>query len=475
MIEHSPKQRPTIAVILAGGVGSRLGLGTPKQLIPVAGKNSLEHTVEVFNSCDGIETILVMMEPNHLIEAQSLLECGRFPKLKRIIAGGATRNETSQLALAQIHDPEAKVLFHDAVRPLVDHRIIEDCISALDNFDAVDTAVASADTIIEVNTNSEIVAVPQRSALRRGQTPQGFRQRTLSEAYKIAALDPHFEATDDCSVVLNYLPKTPIYVVEGSNANIKITEPIDIHLVDKLFQLRGVDPPESGLPAGSLANAHVVIFGASSGIGDDLSTYLLAAGATVHGFSRRENDVDIQNREDVRAALAQAERESGAIDHVVVSAGVLFRGPLTSMSDADLSLSIGTNLTGAILIAQEAHEYLVRSSGSLLFFASSSYTRGRANYSVYSATKAAIVNLTQALAEEWAPDSVRVNCLNPARTGTPMRTDAFGAEDPDTLLESEYVASVSAKVLASAGSGQIFDVKLPGLDPLARLNPSEGA
>lgn len=454
-----------VAVILAGGIGARVGLPIPKQLIPVAGKTSLEHTLGVFNSSSGIDSIIVMMEENHLGEATSLLISGRFPKLKAVLPGGSTRNDTTKAALAAIADDNTKVLFHDAVRPLVDHRIIQDCIDALDTYDAVDTAIASADTIIEVNAENCIAAIPRRSTLRRGQTPQAFRRGVLAEAYQIAAGDPNFEATDDCSVVLNYLPSTSIFVVNGSDANIKITEPVDIHIADKLFQLRGFARPGGEYDAAKLARKSIVIFGASYGIGRDLAEILARAGARVHNFSRSSTGTDIVNRSDIKSALDQAMSTSGRIDHVVLTAGVLHMGPLTELTEEDLASSLETNLGGPIRLAQECHPHLKRSGGSLLFYTSSSYTRGRANYGVYSATKAAIVNLTQALAEEWAPEGVRVNCINPSRTSTPMRTEAFGQEAPGTLLNSTFVAQASAAVLASTDTGHVFDLRLPANDP----------
>ena len=97
--------------------------------------------------------------------------------------------------------------------------------------------------------------------------------------------------------------------------------------------------------------------------------------------------------------------------------------------------------------------------GSLLLFTSSSYTRGRSGYSLYSSAKAAIVNLTQALADEWAAAGVRVNCINPERTGTPMRTKAFGEEPPGTLLSSEEVARQSLDVLLAPQTGHIIDIR----------------
>lgn len=98
--------------------------------------------------------------------------------------------------------------------------------------------------------------------------------------------------------------------------------------------------------------------------------------------------------------------------------------------------------------------------GHLLLYTSSSYTRGRADYSLYSSTKAAVVNLTQALADEWACQGVRVNCVNPERTATPMRLRAFGDEPAGTLLSPAAVARTSLDVLLSRLTGQVVDVRL---------------
>ena len=123
-------------------------------------------------------------------------------------------------------------------------------------------------------------------------------------------------------------------------------------------------------------------------------------------------------------------------------------------------------------IAQVFFPHLHVTGGSLLLFTSSSYTRGRSGYSLYSSAKAAVVNLTQALADEWADSGVRVNCVNPERTGTPMRTKAFGAEPADSLLDSRSVAKSSLDVLLSDGTGHVLDLRK--LDPLADpVDPSD--
>jgi 2-C-methyl-D-erythritol 4-phosphate cytidylyltransferase len=456
-------KRRTVAVILAGGVGARMGLDIPKQFVPIAGRTSLEHALAVFEACDRIDEIVIMMEPGSLERARELLPALPSGKVSALLPGGADRNETSFLALRHIEGGDTKVVFHDAVRPLIDASVIAACVDALDEYDAVDTGIPSADTIIEVDEHDHITAVPPRSSLRRGQTPQAFRRATILRAYDRAHEDPDFSATDDCSVVLKYLPDVPILVVPGDETNIKITHPIDVHLADKLFQLRH-QPTARVVGTDDMAGTVVVIFGGTSGIGDQLGLQLLQRGAVVVAHSTRTG-VRVEDRESVSSALAAVHALHGRIDHVVLTAGVLTIGKLVELDDADLRHDIAVNLTAAFVVAQESHRYLSSTRGSLLLFSSSSHTRGRARYTVYSATKAAVVNLTQALADEWAEDGIRVNCVSPSRTATPMRRAAFGVEDDDSLVQAEAVAALSLRVLGSDMTGQVFDVRLPRTDP----------
>jgi 2-C-methyl-D-erythritol 4-phosphate cytidylyltransferase len=314
-----------------------------------------------------------------------------------------------------------------------------------------------------VDDENFIRAVPPRAKLRRGQTPQGFRMPVITQAYERAGQDPDFSATDDCSVVLKYCPDVPIFVVDGDEANIKITQPIDIHLADKLFQLKHKTVLPGG-NTGGLRGSAVMVFGASSGIGLELLRQLEAEGALVIGQSRTANGTYVEDRQCVAQALAAAAATYGRIDHVILTAGVLSVGPLALLTDEQLHHDVDVNLTAAFIVAQESQKYLAASRGSLTLFASSSYTRGRANYTVYSATKAAIVNLTQALADEWSGDGIRVNCISPSRTATPMRTRAFGEEAEGSLLPAAAVAGASIQVLASAMTGQVVDVRLPYTD-----------
>jgi NAD(P)-dependent dehydrogenase (short-subunit alcohol dehydrogenase family) len=301
-----------------------------------------------------------------------------------------------------------------------------------------------------------------RHLLRRGQTPQSFRLSTIRAAYANAARDPNFTATDDCTVVLRYLPEVPIAVVSGHERNMKVTEPIDVYIADKLFQLTSADVPaaltEDELRS-RLAGKTLVVFGGSYGIGGDIAELASAHGATVKTFSRASTGTHVERRTDVVAAARSVLEETGRIDFVVNTAGVLPRGELADTSEETIFQATDVNYLAPIYIAQEFFPHLSASQGSLLLFTSSSYTRGRSGYSLYSSAKAAVVNLTQALADEWAGAGVRVNCVNPERTGTPMRTKAFGEEPPGTLLSSAEVARQSLDVLLSGQTGHVIDIR----------------
>jgi ribitol-5-phosphate 2-dehydrogenase (NADP+) / D-ribitol-5-phosphate cytidylyltransferase len=456
----------TVAIILAGGSGTRVGLDVPKQLLKIAGRTILEHTIQTLHRSPEIDEITIMMNPGHLDAVEALVLDGGYHKVTAVLPGGSTRNETTQLALGTLGDADCNVLLHDAVRPLLGERIIRECVNALRDYEAVDVAIPSADTIIEVR-DDVIVDVPDRGKLRRGQTPQAFRLSTIRRAYELAAADPDFAATDDCTVVLRYLPDVPIRVVEGSDENMKITQPVDVFIADKLFQLSSRQVPQLTTHRAyseRLRGRTVVVFGGSSGIGSDVVDIARGYGATVFSYSRSSTGTFLERRGDVEAALAAAHEATGRIDHVVVTAGLLRRGQLVDMDDAAIDEAIAVNYLGPILIARAAAGYLARTRGSMLLYTSSSYTMGRAGYSLYSSAKAAIVNLTQALADEWSGRGVRINCINPERTATPMRTAAFGDEAPGTLLSSIHVARTSIDVLLSDFTGQTIDVRR--LDPI---------
>jgi 4-diphosphocytidyl-2-methyl-D-erithritol synthase len=457
--------RKNIGVILAGGVGNRSGFSTPKQFVKLAGKPVIEHCLATFDSSRAIDEIVIVTHKDCLTDVEAIVLRGGYKKVRKILQGGKERWESSWSAIqAYEDDPNNKninLIFHDAVRPLISYDILDRVSEGLKTHGAIDVVIKAVDTIVKADDSGNFIdSIPDRSFLRSGQTPQAFHYDVIKNAYRKALEQPSVKVTDDCGIVLQFLPQQKIYLVEGSQYNQKLTYNEDLAILDKLFQFKksSYDTEIDEALFKENKDKVFVVTGGSSGIGLEVMNLLKKHGIAAHSLSKREG-VDITNIESVKKAFADINQKAGRIDYVINSAGLLLKEPFGTMEYSDLMKVISTNYIGAMNVAYAGFEYLKKSSGGLLFFTSSSYTYGRAFYSAYSSSKAAIVNLTQALAEEWAPSNIRVNCLNPERTLTPMRLAAFGREDESTLLNATDVGVVTLKVTVSPETGLIVDVK----------------
>ncbi len=216
-----------VAVILAGGTGSRIGGDVPKQFLTLNdGHSVIEHTVEAFEQHPDIDEICIVMHSGWIEQTQEIAARNGWKKVKHIIPGGAERY-MSTLAAIECYldrDEEFTILLHDAARPFVSSRIISDVVSAYKTHDAIAVGIPSTDTIWQVNPfNETIQRIPERSQMWRAQTPQAFRFSLLRDAYQRALQDPQFRATDDCGVVARYMPEVKIHIIHGEEANKKIT------------------------------------------------------------------------------------------------------------------------------------------------------------------------------------------------------------------------------------------------------------
>jgi 2-C-methyl-D-erythritol 4-phosphate cytidylyltransferase len=223
-----------VAVVLGGGTGQRLGAALPKQLLELDGKSLLEHCVGAFCAAPGIDEVLVVMAAGYVDQVKAMLV--GYDKVSAVLPGGVARPDSTRVALAALGSgPDCGVLFHDAARPLVDQRIIAACVSSLrGGYDAVGTAVPSSDTVVVVS-DGVMTEIPPRERLWRCQTPQAFRLSVIRHAHELAAADPDFVPTDDCGVVLRYLPDVPVHIVEGSERNLKVTYPHDLAVAKALL------------------------------------------------------------------------------------------------------------------------------------------------------------------------------------------------------------------------------------------------
>lgn len=220
--------RTTWAIVLAGGLGLRVGADRPKQLLDLAGRSVLQRSVSAFADHPDVDAV-VLVVPAAWREA--VLDHVDAPA--HVVDGGRERHDSTRAGLAAVQAagglPGDRVLVHDAARPLVDARIVGDVVRALDEHDVVAVLVATPDTIVQVDPGTGLpTAALARDTLRRHQTPQGFRVGVLDEAHRRAAADPTVRVTDDVTLAMAMLPRADVGVVEGDARNLKITDATDL-------------------------------------------------------------------------------------------------------------------------------------------------------------------------------------------------------------------------------------------------------
>ena len=457
------------AILLAGGSGDRFGAEMPKQFVRLAGEQILLRSLRTVAAA-GVDTLVIVSHPDWVDETRAVIAAADVGVPTSVVAGGQTRNESTRNGLASLDAADDDVIVvHDAVRPLVPLEVVVRAIEpvAAGLADSTDTVIPSADTLVIVDGDA-VVEIPDRSRYRRGQTPQVFRKAILARAYEAATAAGDLSATDDCSLVLRHVPGARVMAVAGDEVNLKITTRIDLVLADRMLQMRTVHPTaEHPADVASLAGARLYIVGGTNGIGQGIADEARAQGADVE-VDGRSLGLDVRDYALVAGRVDAAASRLGGLDHVIVTAGVLRIGRIDDTSPADLAEVIDVNLTGSLNVARAAYPHLCASRGSLTVFASSSFTRGRPDYVAYSASKAAIVNLAQGLAEEWADQGIRVNAVSPERTDTPMRRKAFPEELRASMLTTPEVATATLRLIVSGLTGQVFDIKrhdaLPGPD-----------
>ena len=243
-----------VAVVLAGGVGRRMGGAEPKQFLPLSGRAVIEYPIETFCSHPSIDEVAVVVHPDWRGEMEAMAARRGWAKLARIVDGGAERYlSTLNAIMAYIdEDDDTNLLLHDAARPLLTATVVDRVVQALASHEAVGVAVPSTDTVWEVRPDLEsgewrvesgegcvprfVARIPERRLMWRAQTPQAFRLPLIRDAYQRALQDVRFNATDDCSVVRNYMPGVKIAVVEGEERNFKITQGDDLARAEEIIK-----------------------------------------------------------------------------------------------------------------------------------------------------------------------------------------------------------------------------------------------
>lgn len=221
------------AVVVAAGVGSRMGGPVNKHLLPIAGRPLLAHTLEAFEKCSLIADIVLVGGEERLDAYRSLVATYGFKKVRAIVPGGENRQDSCVRGLAAVGDADI-VVMHDGARPLVSQRVIIESIQQADEHGAAIVAVPVKDTIKSGSAHGFVVETLPRDNLWQVQTPQTFRTALLRQAEEAAR--GHFVGTDDAILVERL--GLPVKIVQGDYSNIKITTPDDLALAEILLRQR---------------------------------------------------------------------------------------------------------------------------------------------------------------------------------------------------------------------------------------------
>ena len=229
-------------VLLAGGVGSRMGnVEKPKQYMNIGDRPIIIHTIEKFFAVPQFEKIIVLCPKQWVEHTKNLIDKHIAPASNKIavMEGGDTRNETIMNAIKFIENEgnlndDTIIVTHDSVRPFVTNRIIEENIEFAKQYGACDTVVPATDTIVESADNEIISSIPDRSKMYQGQAPQSFNALKLKNIYNSLTADEKDILTDAAKIFV--IKGEKVALVQGETYNMKITYPYDLKVAKSLLE-----------------------------------------------------------------------------------------------------------------------------------------------------------------------------------------------------------------------------------------------
>jgi 2-C-methyl-D-erythritol 4-phosphate cytidylyltransferase len=222
------------AIVVSAGKGQRMMKEPKKQFLLLAGKPVLCHTLDKFEACPGVDSIILVASPEDMAYCmKEIVEKYRYRKVSQVVSGGKTRQDSVKNGLDALSPDVNVVVIHDGVRPFVTGGMIEDVIRLAVDVGAAVTAVPVKDTIKVSTPDGAVRKTLDRNALWQVQTPQAFKISVIKKAYHKALLEG-FYGTDDASLVERLGFK--VRLLPGSYSNIKITTPEDLLLADRLAE-----------------------------------------------------------------------------------------------------------------------------------------------------------------------------------------------------------------------------------------------
>lgn len=224
------------AIIVAAGQGTRMKTGVNKQYLLLKGKPILAHTLQTFEKCEAINEIIVVVGKTERAKClQEIIKPYRYKKVKKIVIGGATRQQSMYNGLRAVTPHTDIVITHDGARPLVHQQTLMESIEETLIHKATIVGVPVKDTIKMINQKGFVHSTPKRDLLWTVQTPQSFSYHLIMEAHQ-KAHEEGFIGTDDATLVERI--GHPIKIIKGKYGNIKITTPEDLIMAEAILNIR---------------------------------------------------------------------------------------------------------------------------------------------------------------------------------------------------------------------------------------------
>lgn len=428
-------------IILAGGSGKRLGDSVPKQFLKLSGVPIFIHTIKEFKKCNFVTSITLSVSK----EVEDWYNSNNVKSLSETVYGlvdnikycNTTRVTDSLEFISNNCNDDTIVIAHDAVRPLLGSRIIEDGISILssnNNTIAIPTYKIQ-ESIVKVD-NSYIIDGANRNEVVLNQTPEFYRGATVANI-ATECLNNFSNDYDEYGSIYWAIGKVPILKIEGEACNIKITKAHDLVIAERLFEFVNNTWPDPVLTG----KEKVLLIGSRSGIGTEIKKELERLAVNTYCLNRPEFD---------------------ALDYKSLTNSELYREydaciylPHIMYGTRDDVYKV--NLFVPQMLIEKSH-YILKQHGSFLVFGSSSAYKGREDVPCdYSASKAALINYVESISPVlYRSYGIHLNCLCPRKTNTRMHTTIR----KDQVLSPESVALQAIKMIFCKNRfGEIYNMR----------------
>lgn len=223
----------TTAIILAAGKGARMNAGMNKQFMLLNGKPLLAHTLEAFQSCNAVNSIILVVGKEELqLCKEQILDAYGFDKVDKLIPGGSERQQSVYNGIRSLEDCGI-VVIHDGARPVLPEGIIEKCIEGAKKYGAVSAGMPAKETVKILNEENFVEYTPERRRVWVTQTPQAFKRDIIEKAHEMANIKG-ISGTDDAYLVENMGIK--VKMIKGSYENIKVTTSEDIIIAEAIMK-----------------------------------------------------------------------------------------------------------------------------------------------------------------------------------------------------------------------------------------------